>query len=148
MKKPSKELIALLNKALETEHQAYIQYLSHAELVDGPMSEPIESRLKEIAEDEEKHQAILRTLIGKYLSETPAITMAQAHTAKTLEEILKTNLQDEFDAVNLYTHILEQLCKEKASLPYTYLKLEHDIRHIIMDEQEHIAELKQLLGIK
>ena len=148
MKKASKELVGMLNKALETEHQAYVQYLSHAELVDGLNSEAIEARLKEIAEDEEKHQEKLRMLIGKYLYETPSMGMAKTHSAKTIVDILKANLKDEFEAVDLYLKILKKLHEEKESLPYQYLKLEHEIRHIIMDEQEHIAELNQLLGLK
>jgi bacterioferritin (cytochrome b1) len=148
MKKASKELVKLLNKALETEHQAYIQYLSHAESVDGLNSEPIEARLKEIAEDEEKHQEKLRTILGKFLGETPSMGVSKTHSATSIVDILKTNLKDEMEAVDLYTEILEKLKEEKANLPYQYLKIEHEIRHIIMDEQEHISELKQLLGLK
>ena len=50
------ELVNMLNKALEMEHQAMIQYLSHAELVDGLGSEPIIERLKEIADDDSGDQ--------------------------------------------------------------------------------------------
>ena len=148
MKKASKELVSMLNKALETEHQAYVQYLSHAELVDGLNSEPIEARLKEIAEDEEEHQEKLRTIIGKYLYETPSMGMAKTHTATTIVDILKANLKDEFEAVDLYLKILNKLNEEKENLPYQFLKIEHEIRHIVMEEQEHIAELKQLLGMR
>jgi len=34
----------------------------------------------------------------------------------------------------------------KNELRYEYFQLEHSIRHVIMDEQEHISELKLLLG--
>jgi bacterioferritin (cytochrome b1) len=54
----------MLNKALELEHAARIQYLAHAELVAGLNAEPIIERLKEIAGDEEKHEQKFRTLIG------------------------------------------------------------------------------------
>lgn len=145
---PSKELMSLLNKALEMEHQAYIQYLSHAELVDGLISEPIEARLKEIAEDEEKHQKMLRNVIGKFFGGTPSIKMTEAHPAQSIVEILKANLKDEIEAVDMYSKLLQKLQEEKENLPYQYLKVEHEVRHILMDEQEHIAELKQLLEIK
>jgi len=49
-------------------------------------------------------------------------------------------------AVDFYTKIMEKIKEEKENLPYEFWKLEHDVRHVIMDEQEHIAELRQLLG--
>ena len=43
--------------------------------------------------------------------------------------------------------IMEKIKEMKKELKYEYYQLEHNIRHIIMDEQEHISELKILLGI-
>ena len=40
------DIVKLLNEALALEHAARIQYLAHAELVDGLNSEPIIARLK------------------------------------------------------------------------------------------------------
>ncbi|MBD3271282.1 MAG: hypothetical protein GF384_01940, partial [Elusimicrobia bacterium] len=51
-----KELIDMLNKALELEHAARIQYLSHAEQITGQYGEGIVARLKEIAADEKEHE--------------------------------------------------------------------------------------------
>ncbi|OGY45954.1 MAG: hypothetical protein A3J62_00225 [Candidatus Buchananbacteria bacterium RIFCSPHIGHO2_02_FULL_38_8] len=144
--KHSQELIDMFNKALEDEHQAYIQYLSHAEIIDGLNSEPIIARIKEIAEDEEKHQEIFRDLIGNYLGGVPSMGISPTTKAKTIEEILKVNLAAEKAAVDFYTKIMEKIKEEKENLPYEFWKLEHDVRHVIMDEQEHIAELRQLLG--
>lgn len=146
--KVANELISLLNKALELEHSAYIQYLSHAELVDGLNAEPIIARLKEIAEDEEKHQEIFRTLIGDYLGGTPSMSMAPVFKGTTVKQILEVNLKGEMEAVDYYTQVMEKIKEHKALLPYEFLKLEHDLRHVIMDEQEHISELKKLLGMK
>ncbi|MDH7508348.1 MAG: hypothetical protein QHH00_02985, partial [Methanomassiliicoccales archaeon] len=56
------------------------------------------------------------------------------------------NLKDEKMAVDTYRAILEKLKKEKIKY-YDYL-LEHDIRHILMEEEEHITELELLLGIQ
>lgn len=61
------ELIKMLNTALELEHAARIQYLTHAELISGLSAEKVIERLKEIASDEEKHENIFRTLISGYL---------------------------------------------------------------------------------
>lgn len=145
---PKEELINLLNQALELEHAARIQYLSHAELVDGLNSEPIIARLKEIAEDEKKHEEIFRDIIGNYLEGVPSMKIAETHSAETIEEILRVNLKAEKEAVDFYTKIYEKVREEKENLPYEFWKLEHGLRHVIMDEQEHIVELKQLLGEK
>ncbi|VVB54956.1 Ferritin-like domain protein [uncultured archaeon] len=140
------EIIQLLNKALELEHQANIQYLSHAEVIDGLNCEPIIERLKEIASDEAKHAEKFRTLIGDFLDGTPSVNMAKAVNAKTIKDILEVNLKGEKEAVDYYKTILKKISDNKDNLPYTFLTLEHDIRHVIMDEQEHIAELRRLLS--
>ncbi|MBS7658566.1 MAG: ferritin-like domain-containing protein [Candidatus Bathyarchaeia archaeon] len=142
----SKEtILKMLNHALELEHAAFIQYLSHAEIIDGENAEPIIARLKEIAEDEKKHQEQFRKLIG-ILGGIPSMSIAETHSAKNLKEILEQNLKDEKLAVDTYRKILEELKKEKTQGYYDYI-LEHEIRHILMDEQEHITELELLLGI-
>jgi bacterioferritin (cytochrome b1) len=141
----SKEkIIELLNHGLELEHAAFIQYLSHAEMVDGINAEPVIARLKEIANDEKGHQEKFRTLIGD-LGGIPSVNFTQRHPAKTVQEILEVNLKDEKTAVDTYRQILEELKKEKGQGYYDHL-LEHEIRHILMEEQEHITELELLLG--
>lgn len=139
-------IIALLNHGLELEHGAFVQYLSHAEIVDGINAEPIIARLKEIAGDEKNHQDKFRTLIGD-LGGVPSMKMAETHPATTVGEILKQNLKDEKVAVDAYRKILEELKKEKCQGYYDQL-LEHEVRHILMEEQEHITELELLLGIQ
>jgi bacterioferritin (cytochrome b1) len=140
------ELIKMLNEALELEHAARIQYLAHAEQVDGLNAESVIARLKEIADDEKKHEDMFRELIGAYLDGIPSMGMAEGHPAKTINEILEVNLRDERHAVDVYTGIMEKLRDMREELKYEYFQLEHVVRHIIMDEQEHISELKLLLG--
>lgn len=138
------EIIKLLNRALELEHAAYIQYLSHAELVDRINAEPIIARLKEIAGDEKAHQDKFRNLIG-ILGGTPSMGIAAVHPAKTVTEILEQNLKDEKEAVDTYRKILDAIKPLKGKGYYDHL-LEHEVRHILMEEQEHITELELLLG--
>jgi len=145
---PKKEIIDMLNRALEMEHQAFVQYLSHAELVEGLNSEPIIARLKEIANDEKGHQEKIRELVGSYLGGVPSMGIAKTESAKTIEQILKANLKGEIEAVDFYAKVMEKVKEDKKDLPYMFLKLEHEVRHIIMDEQEHIMELKTLLGMR
>lgn len=138
------KIIDLLNKALELEHMAFNQYLSHAELVDGKIAEPIIARLKELAEDEEAHQEDFREMIG-YLDGTPSMEVAETHEAETIEEILEVNLEAEVEAVEFYKKVMKKISENKENLPYEFWQLEHAVRHIIMDEQEHILELRTLL---
>ncbi len=138
------KILELLNHALELEHAAYTQYLSHAEIVEGINAEPIIARLKEIADDEKGHQEKFRTLIGA-LGGIPSMEISPPHPAKNIKQILEQNLKDEKVAVDTYRIILEELKKEKGKGYYDHL-LEHDIRHVLMEEQEHITELEILLG--
>ena len=140
------ELVKILNQALELEHAARIQYLAHAEIVDGLDAEPIIDRLKEIADDEKRHEGVFRELIGGYLGGVPSKGIAETHAAKTVREVLEVNLADEKHAVDVYLGILDKIKEMENELRYEYFQLEHSIRHVIMDEQEHISELKLLLG--
>jgi bacterioferritin len=141
------ELVSMLNEALELEHQAMIQYLAQAELVGGLNAEPIIERLKEIADDERKHAEMFREIIGAYLGSEPSMGMAPTHPAKTIQEILEVNLADEKEAVDTYSRILEKVRANKDELQYEYFQIEHTLRHVIQDEQEHISELKTLMDI-
>jgi len=140
------ELVKILNQALELEHAAINQYLSHAEIVGGLEAEPIIARLKETAGDEQKHAAIFRELIGDYLGGVSSMGIAETHAARTITEILEVNLHDEKHAVDVYVKILKKINDMKDELKYEYFQTEHGVRHIIQDEQEHIAEINILLG--
>lgn len=139
------KIIQLLNHALGLEHGAFVQYLSHAEVVDGINAEPIIAKLKEIANDEKGHQEKFRELIG-LLGGVPMMGIAETHPAKSIKQILEQNLRDEKVAVDTYRKILEELKKEKIRY-YDYL-LEHEVRHVLMEEQQHITELELLLAIQ
>jgi len=140
------QLIEMFNDALELEHAARIQYLAHAEEIVGLNAEPVIARLREIADDEKKHEDIFRTILGDYLGVTPTMCISETHCAKTTKEILETNLKDERHAVDVYEKIMDKLKDSKKDLRYEYYQIEHKLRHVIIDEQEHISELKMLLG--
>jgi len=140
------ELSILLNQALELEHAARIQYLAHAELIKGVNAEPIIERLKEIAADEAKHEDKFRNLIGNYLNGEPSMGIAKTHKAKKTKEILTTNLTGEKEAIDFYKTIYKKVIEHQDKLQYIYETLEHDVRHVIVEEQEHVVELSTLLG--
>ena len=146
MENVKEQLIKMLNQALELEHAARIQYLAHVELVKGLNAEKIIERLKEIASDEEKHEGKFRNMIGNYLEGEPSMGIAQTHKAKDINNILEVNLKDEKSAIDFYKTIYKKIIENKDALPYVFETLEHEVRHIILDEQEHVTELSVLLG--
>ena len=142
-----KELVNLLNRALELEHAARIQYLAHAELIKGINAEKVIERLKEIASDEQKHEEMFRELIGSYLGGEPVMTLAKTNQANETKKILEVNLKGEKEAIDFYKQIYRKIMDNKESLQYELETLEHSLRHVIIDEQEHVVELSLLLGI-
>ena len=140
------ELLKMLNQALELEHAARIQYLAHAELINGLGAEKLVERIKEIASDEEKHEGVFRNLIGSYLGGEPTMGLAETHKAKETTKILEVNLKGEKDAIDFYKQIYKKVVENKDALQYEFETLEHEIRHVIIDEQEHVTELSLLLG--
>jgi bacterioferritin (cytochrome b1) len=141
-----KELIEMLNQALRLEHTARIQYLTHSEMIKGENAEKLIERLKEIASDEEKHESKFRSLISNYLNGEPVMDLAETHRATELKNILEINLKGEKDAIDYYKKIYQKVTENRSALQYTYETLEHEIRHVIVDEQEHVTELSLLLG--
>lgn len=140
------ELINMLNQALRLEHAARIQYLAHAEQISGLNAEPIIARLRELASDETKHEEKFRKLIGGVLGGKPCMELAPTHSGKDTKSILEINLHDEKAAINFYKIIYRKILDYKNMLPYEFETLEHEIRHIILDEQEHVTELNTLIG--
>ncbi len=141
------EIIGMLNEALKLEHSARIQYLAHAELVKGLNAESIINRLKEIASDEEKHEKMFRNLIGNYLNGEPVMELSEVKKASGVNNILEVNLKNEKSAIDFYKQIYKKVVDNKQDFQYEFETLEHEIRHIIVDEQEHVSELSLLLGL-
>ncbi len=140
------ELVVMLNQALEKEHAARIQYLTHAEKINGRGAEKLIERLQELAADEQKHEEMFRNLIGSYLGGEPSMGLDETHRANETVEILEVNLKGEKEAIDFYKQIYQKVIENKKELPYIFETLEHEIRHIIIDEQEHVVELSLLLG--
>jgi rubrerythrin len=140
------DVINMLNRALELEHAARIQYLAHAEKISGPGAEPIVARLKEIASDEQKHEGIFRSLVCEYLGGNATMKLAETFEADGLGKILEVNMKGEKDAIDFYKTIYRKVVDNKTEFQYEFETLEHQIRHVIIDEQEHVAELSVLTG--
>ncbi|TXT61528.1 MAG: Bacterioferritin (BFR) (Cytochrome B-557.5) [Promethearchaeota archaeon] len=138
------ELIDMFNKALTLEHQARIQYMTHAQQISGPNAEPIIERLEELASDEEAHEVKFREIIAGYLGGIPTMEMSDPHSAKGLADILDTNLHDEKTAIDYYMEIYDEVRQMREELKYSWFQIIHKLREIIADENEHVMELNTL----
>ena len=118
-----KELIELLNKALQLEHAARIQYLSHAEVIDGVNAESVIARLKELAGDEKGHEDTFRDMIGAYLGGVPTMGIGETKAAKTTEDILEVNLTAEKHAVDFYLEVYKKIVEMKDEPKATFIKV-------------------------
>ena len=73
--------------------------------------------------------------------------IAQTHKAKETTQVLEVNLKDEKAAIDFYKTIYKKIIENKEKLQYIFETLEHEIRHVVIEEQQHIAELSILLSL-
>lgn len=132
-----------LQRALQLEIAAYLQYLSHAAVVVGSCSPGVIAQLEDNAQDEAKHADQIRNLLGNFLDVYPTGNSSEQHKATNIPKILTTNITDEILAIETYQDILTYLDHNKE-FEY-YYKFAETIRLILIEEQEHVSELRTLM---
>ena len=136
-----KKLIELLNKDLELEYSAAIQYINHAAVMTGAAYGDIIKELKIHANEEVMHAVILADQID-YLGGSPSVKVGPILTSKGNDTMLRQDLDGEEDAIRRYKARVEQAEQLKE------FALAQQLRTILAMEQEHAMDLKQALGIK
>ncbi len=133
------ELIKLLNKDLELEYSAAVQYIQHAAVMTGAEYGDIIKEIKIHATEEIQHAMILADQID-YLGGVPSVDVGKILTSKDNIEMLEQDLAGEKDAIERYKMRIEQAeyIKEFA--------LSGQLRNILAMEQEHAMDLMQVLG--
>lgn len=133
------KLIGLLNKDLELEYSAAIQYIQHAAVMTGPEYGDIIKELKIHVTEEIAHAITLADQID-FLGGTPSIDVGQIKTSKENKEMLQQDLDGEEDAIARYKIRIEQAEQLKE------FALAQQLRNILAMEQEHAMDLRQALG--
>jgi len=133
------KLIELLNKDLELEYSAAIQYINHAAVMRGAAYGDIIKELKIHANEEVMHAMILADQID-YLEGSPSVNVGKILTSKDNDEMLQQDLDGEEDAIRRYKVRVEQAEQLKE------FALAQQLRTILATEQEHAMDLKQALG--
>jgi hypothetical protein len=49
--------------------------------------------------------------------------------------------------IDFYKTIYKKVIENKEKLQYIFETLEHEIRHVVIEEEQHVAELSVLLGL-
>ncbi len=133
------KMVELLNRDLELEYSAAIQYINHAAVMTGAAYGDIIKELKIHANEEIQHAMTLAGQID-YLGGSPSVNVGEIHTSKDNNEMLEQDLDGENDAIRRYKMRVEQSEQLKE------FALAQQLRNILAVEQEHAMDLKQALG--
>ena len=134
------QLVALLNEDLSREYQAIIAYVVYSQVLKGPQYMNIAKELEVHAAEELSHALTISKQID-YLGGMPTVSPQPVKTSEKPEEMLRFDLDNEFETIRCYRERVAQ-CEAMGE----YAVAEH-IRAILMQEQEHLTDLADALGI-
>jgi len=140
-KKPSrKEMIALLNEDLAREFQAVIAYVVYSQTMKGAKFQAIAAELKKHASEELDHALHIAKQID-YFNGTPVTVPKPVKLSAKAEDMLRFDLQNEADTIKAYRTRIRQADAMGE------FALSEVLRKIIAQEQEHLTDLADALGI-
>lgn len=133
------QLVEYLNKDLELEYSAGIQYIQHAAVMTGAQYGDIIKELKIHANQEFGHAMVLADQID-FLGGVPSVGVGPIHTSTDNVQMLQQDLDGENDAIARYKTRVDQAEQLKE------FALSQQLRTILAMEQEHAMDLRQALG--
>jgi bacterioferritin len=139
MKITRKKLIEELNKDLEWEYAAAIQYVQHAAVITGPEYESIQKELLIHSQEEMAHAVMLSDQIG-FLGGVPTVDVEKREVSDSSKEMLKQDLSGEENAIKRYK---ERIAQAEALQEYGLRRVLEDI---LIQEEEHKRDLLTVLG--
>lgn len=139
MKITKKKLIEELNKDLEWEYAAAIQYVQHAAVITGPEYESIQKELLIHSQEEMAHAVMLSDQIS-FLGGVPAVDVEKREVSANSKEMLKQDLTGEENAIKRYK---ERIAQAEALQEYGLRRVLEDI---LIQEEEHKRDLLTVLG--
>lgn len=128
------KMLELLNKDLEWEYAAAIQYVQHAAVMTGAQYESIIKELVIHSNEEMAHALSLSEQIDFY-GGIPTVKIEQIKVAKDTLSMLKNDLAGEEDAVRRYK---ERISQAEELREYGLRRILEDI---LITEEEHKRDL-------
>ena len=134
-----KALLEELNKDLEWEYAAAIQYVQHASAMTGAQYESIQKELVIHSQEEMQHALMLSEQID-FLGGTPTVDVEQRQTAKDTLQMLKQDLAGEELAISRYK---KRIAQAESLKEYGLRRILEDI---LIQEEEHKRDLMTVVG--
>ena len=128
------QLLEALNKDLEWEYAAAIQYTQHAAVITGAKYESIQKELLVHAQEEMQHAVMLAEQID-YLGGVPTIDVEEREVSADSLEMLKQDLRGEQQAIDSYK---ERIAQAEFLREYGLRRVLEDI---LIQEEEHKRDL-------
>jgi bacterioferritin len=133
-----KKLLELLNKDLEWEYAAAIQYVQHAAVMTGAQYESIIKELVIHSNEEMAHALSLSEQIDFY-GGVPTVRVEDVKTAKGSLAMLKQDIAGEEDAIRRYK---ERIAQAEELREYGLRRILEDI---LIVEEEHKRDLQTVI---
>lgn len=134
------EMVRLLNEDLAREFQAIIAYTVYSQTMKGAKYQHIANELKLHAAEELNHALIIAKQID-YFNGTPVTQPKKVKMSDKPEDMLRFDLENEHETILAYR---ERIRQAEAMGEFA---LGEALREIIMQEQEHLTDLADALGI-
>jgi bacterioferritin len=140
MKITMKKMLAELNKDLEWEFSAAIQYTQHAATINGAEYDSIQKELLLHAQEEMQHAVMLSEQIN-FLGGVPTVDVEKREISGNNKEMLKQDLKGEENAIKRYK---ERIAQAEALREYGLRRVLEDI---LIQEEEHKRDLTNALSL-
>jgi bacterioferritin len=134
------QLVKLLNEDLSREYQAIIAYVIYSQTMKGAAYNHIAGELELHAAEELSHALLIAKQID-YLNGTPTRTPKEVKISDKAEDMLRFDLENEKETIRNY----RQRIKQADEL--SEFALGEVLRKIISQEQDHLLDLADALGI-
>ena len=134
------EMVRLLNEDLAREYQAIIAYVVYSQTLKGAQYLHIAQELEKHASDELSHAIQIARQID-YFNGTPIAVPKPVKLSDKPEDMLRFDLENERVTIVAYR---ERIRQAEALNEFA---LSETLREIIAQEQEHLTDLADALGI-
>ncbi len=138
MKITMKKLLAELNKDLEWEYAAAIQYVQHVAAMNGAQFDSIKKELLIHSQQEMQHAVMISDQID-FLGGVPTVDVEKREISPDSIEMLKQDLKGEQNAIDRYK---KRIAQAEALQEYGLRRILEDI---LIQEEEHKRDIADAL---